>query len=650
MAIQSRRAIKKSRRGIVVLWMLLIGLVGGVGGAVYYKQEIPGLVQNALSMFSRQEKGTEKKKNGRGTIYDRSFKELALSLDRVSVYVRPRELEDPQLSAERLAIVLGMNEQEILDRFDKEVQWVWLAKDISLEEEKAVSDLKLPGVSLHREQIRSYPYKKIAAHILGFSDHNMGLAGVEQYYNRLLDQTSISQDDFPRVDMQGHYRTGGHGQHLVLTIDLKIQDFLEKYVAALGAAHEGVQVAAVLMGTETGAIIAHANFPSFDPNVYYQYGNESLANILLEPMVIPQDILRFFQEAALVQTGPDCNNHRCPWSVIAGSADSASVARWWEQLDLTAHPDLDFSAQNGGGGAIRNEQTPGIPSAGATGTVPVQASPMQILLGINTLVNGGHKVLPHVLDRVLERTGDREYFFRDLNAGKVDVANSSLASAETWQLLKARAHTGVLESALIDIQGLSFQPVLNKGGEYHRNRLLLAIVPGDKPELTLMVLIRQPYLEPSTASVKGVPGLAGSAEKILPSMMALQQVHKNLSDMMSMSERKESNYQQQQEKKKLARLETILEEQHPVMPDLSGVSLRKALRLLQDKNVRIRIQGTGRVVGQSPGAGMPLANVKECRLTLKKDEKIVPKVSAPSKVPTARDRKVEEGRRPEMKK
>jgi DNA-binding GntR family transcriptional regulator len=80
------------------------------------------------------------------------------------------------------------------------------------------------------------------------------------------------------------------------------------------------------------------------------------------------------------------------------------------------------------------------------------------------------------------------------------------------------------------------------------------------------------------------------------------------------------------------------------------VSLRKALRLLQDKNVRIRIQGTGRVVGQSPGAGMPLANVKECRLTLKKDEKIVPKVSAPSKVPAARDRKVEEGRRPEMKK
>jgi len=648
MAIQSRRAIKKSRRGFFVLWMILIGLVGGVGGALFYKQEIPGLVKKFLSGFSHQDKGTEKKKDGRGIIYDRSFKEMALSLDRVSVYVQPRELEYPQLSAERLAIVLGMNEQEILDRFDKDVQWVWLAKDISLEEEKAVSDLNLRGVSLHREQIRSYPYKKIAAYILGFADHNMGLAGVEQYYNRLLDQTSISQDDFPHVDLQGHHRTGGHGQHLVLTIDLKIQDFLEKYVATLGAAHEGTQVAAVLMGTETGAIVANAHFPSFDPNVYYQYGNESLANILLEPMVIPRDVLRFFQEAALVQTSADCNNQRCPWSVVSGATDSGSVSRWWDQLALTAQPELDFSAQNNGGETNRNEQPPGAP-VGLTGVVPAQASPMQMLLGINALINGGQKVLPHVLERVLERTGDREYIFRDLKMGKMDMANSSLASAETWQLLKAQAHTGVLDSALVDVQGLSFQSVLNKGGEYHRNRLLVAIVPGDKPELTLMVLIRQPYLEPSTISVKGGPGLAGSAEKILPSMMALQQVHKNLSDMMSMSERKESNYQQQ-EKKKLAKLETILQEQRPVMPDLSGLSMRKALRLLQDKNVKVRILGTGRVVSQSPAAGKPLTDVKECQLTLKKDENIVPKVSVRNRVQALRDQKVEESRRSEMKK
>jgi len=141
MAIQSRRGSKKSKRGLTFLCMVLIGVAGVVGGAVYYQQEITGLVSQALS---RREKAPEKKKNGRGTIYDRSFKELALSLDRVSVYVRPRELEDIHVSAGRLADVLGMNEQELLERFDKDVQQVWLAKDISLEEEKAVSESTFP--------------------------------------------------------------------------------------------------------------------------------------------------------------------------------------------------------------------------------------------------------------------------------------------------------------------------------------------------------------------------------------------------------------------------------------------------------------------------------------------------------------------------
>jgi len=90
--------------------------------------------------------------------------------------------------------------------------------------------------------------------------------------------------------------------------------------------------------------------------------------------------------------------------------------------------------------------------------------------------------------------------------------------------------------------------------------------------------------------------------------------------MMSKSERKETNYQQEQKKKNPVGLETILEQHHPLMPDLSGMSLRRALHVLQDKKVKVRIQGTGRVVAQSPAAGISLGGVKECLLTLKKDE------------------------------
>ncbi|MBU1986900.1 MAG: PASTA domain-containing protein [Proteobacteria bacterium] len=635
MVIQSRRRGKRSgRSGLAVLGMALVVVAGVVTGTALYWQELTGL---ACKMFSGQEQATDKKKNGRGTIYDRSFKELALSLDRVSLYVRPRELEDVHGSAGQLATALGMNEQELLALLDKDAQRIWLAKDISLEEEKAVADLHLPGVFLHREQVRYYPYKSIAAHVIGFADRNMGLAGVEHYYNRLLDQASISRDDFPHIDLAGHYKTGISGQHLVLTIDLKIQDFLEKYVTALGAVHEDAEIVALLMETETGAIVATANFPSYDPNLFYQYKKQNLANILFEPVVIPREIRSFFHESALLQADWQQEKQIYPWSVTAGSVDSGSELRLWQRLGLTAEPDLDFSTQDVHPDVGGTEKKAVAPES-EMGTVPLKATPVQILLGLNFLLNGGHQVLPHVLDRILERNGAREYFFRSSapgdgqgspaavgaredGGGEVRGLIAHPATAETWRLFKAQGHKGVLDSVFVDAQGLSFQPV-GKNGEYLRTRMMFALLPADKPELILMVMVRQPYLEPSIASAKDVFDLVGPAGKTLPSMVALQQVHKNLSDMMTKSERKDINYQQEQEKKVPVGLETMLEQHHPLMPDLSGMSLRRALRLLQDKNVKVWIQGTGRVVAQSPAAGVSLDGVKECLLTLKNKEQV----------------------------
>ena len=619
----------------MLLWLILVVVVAGLA---LYRNEIASLARTVLP---EQEGSAEKKKNTRGSIYDRNFKEVAVSLDRVSVYVRPRELENIHESAGQLATVLGMNEQELLGRLDKEAQRVWLAKDISLEEEKAVTDLQLPGVFLHPEQVRYYPYKGIAAHLIGFADLNMGLAGTEHYYNRLLDQASISQDDFPHINLQGRSRTGISGQHLVLTIDLKIQEFLEKYVEALVLSHEGLEVATLLMETETGAIVASANFPTFDPNIFYQYQNEFLANILLEQMPISSKILGLFQDAALLQGDWARYGQVSPWSVVAGSADQGLDSRLWQQLGLNTVPDLDFAVQDGrgeGGGSEKGASVLGNATAG----MPQAATPIQLLLGINTLLNGGQRVLPHVLDRIVERDGEREYFFKFSGTGGgegrpegVTVINGGSgeqqeqmprpAVAEIWKLFKAQGHQGVLDSVFFESEDLSFSP-----DEYLRNRVMFALLPQDKAELILMVVVRQPYLDPSVATGRKLLDLVGPAARILPSMVALHQVHKNISDMMRMSEKEESNYQQEQEKKSRIELQAILEQHDPLMPDLSGLSLRRALRLLQDKKVTVRIQGTGRVVAQSPPAGAPLAGVKECRLTLKKDEKTGKKAPASS--------------------
>ncbi len=632
MVTQSRRRIKKSgRNGWAILVLFVVVVAGVAGGAFFYTQEITGL---ARQVFFVHKKGAEKHKSSRGTIYDRSFKELALSLDRVSVYVKPRELVDLQGNIEQLATVLGIQEQDLLDRLGKESQQVWLAKNISIEEEKAVTELHLPGVYLDQEEVRYYPYKGVAAHVIGFADHNMGLAGAENYYNRLLDQASISQDDFPHIDLQGHSRTGIGGQHLVLSIDLKIQEFLEKYVATMGVAHEGTKLTALLMETKTGAIVANAHFPSYDPNTSARYQPESLENILLEPVSIPPEIGKFFQAALSLQAAGNSDNLSVPWSIAAPASVSESETRLGGKLGIQAEIDLDFATPKSQGDGVGHDQD--LPKPGHEGgTLPKTATPMQILLGINYLLNGGDHVVPHVFDRVLERSGEREYPFKfpvDSSSSEAQGAEVETGQVEIRQLFASIGDKGVLDSVFVDDQSLSFRPVA-QGGEYLRHKMMFALVPADKPELILMVMMRQPSLEPSFTLVRDGLDLVGPAGRILPSMVALQQVHKNLSDMMSMAERKASNYQQEQKEKSAEVLKTALEKHHPLMPDLVGMSLRRALRLLQDAKLKVRIQGTGRVVGQSPAPGKPLDGVKECLLTLKKDEKAGKELSVTSASP-----------------
>jgi cell division protein FtsI (penicillin-binding protein 3) len=632
MVMQSRRRIKKSGRSgwaIVVLFAVIVA--GVAGGAFFYTQEITGF---ARQMFSDHKKSSETPKSKRGTIYDRNFKELALSLDRVSVYVKPRELVDLQGNIEQLATVLGIQEQDLLDRLGKETQQVWLAKNISIEEEKAVTELHLPGVYLDQEEVRFYPYKGVAAHVIGFADHNMGLAGAENYYNRLLDQASISQDDFPHIDLQGHSRTGLGGQHLVLSIDLKIQEFLEKYVATLGVAHEGAKLTALLMETKTGAIVANANFPSYDPNTSARYQPESLVNILLEPVSLPPEIGRFFQAAISLQASGNSENLGIPWSIAASASVPESETRLWEKLGLAADIDLDFSTPKSQGDGVGHDQDLSKPDH-ESGTLPKAATPMQMLLAINYLLNDGDHVAPHVFDRVLERSSEREYPFKfpvDPAPSDAQGAEADPGQTEIQHLFASMGEKGVLDSVFVDDQSLSFRSVV-RGGEYLRHKMMFALVPADKPELILMVVMRLPSLEPSSPAAHNSLDLVGPAGKILPSMVALQQVHKNLSDMMSVAERKESNYQKEQGEKSAEALKTVLDNHHPLMPDLVGMSLRRALRLLQDAKFKVRIQGSGRVVSQSPAAGKPLDGVKECLLTLKKDEKAGKELSVTSASP-----------------
>ena len=618
MARKSRLKTKASKRRWP-LFVVLLFLAGcGAAGLWYnYQQQLTNLVEVWQETFDVQEQPVVDEL--RGTIFDRNFKELAQTLERVSLYVRPREVTNPAKTAEQLAEILAVPEAEILESLERDSHLVWLRRDIAQVDEELVANLNLPGVYFHREFARSYPEQEKASHLIGYSENERGLAGVEHYYNRLLNHSLIRQSELPTIDLAGQEQTSQYGHDLVLTLDMKIQTILENYVAGLGKEMGEGQIATLLLNVVDGRIIAGANYPSYNLNSVWQHEQDVLASLLFTPMVIPEKVRTFFRMASQLQSGWEQGRQIYPWSIVSEKLDFSGQIRLWDRLQLATDLQVDFSSGNKK--QIVIPQFVSCETDEECGAVPKIAMPLQTLLGMSHLLNGGKKIHAHILDRILERSSQKEYMYNGfmLEQGGRHVL-PSLVSRELRTVLQIDGENAVLGAKILGGESVSLIPDYS-GGQYVRDRLDTVVISAEKPELILLLVSRQNTLGPNVKKVQGTDFLTKNIDSILPSMVALQQVYQNIADMMELPEHQEKNFNKETGEKQNSSktLASILNEHTLLMPDLTGFSLRKGLRLLQRTEITVQASGSGRIVSQVPAPGKELKKGSIVQLKLATD-------------------------------
>ncbi len=211
----------------------------------------------------------------RGVIYDRNGKELAISASSNTVWVRPREVEDVEVAATKLAEILNLEVEEVTEKISNKKQGLvriirWIDDDLA----DAIRKEKLKGVWLAEDNKRYYPYGNFAAYILGHTtDDNEGMSGIEMEYNKYL-------KGFPgrwikNTDGAGRqlafsverYHPPENGLNVVLTIDEVIQHFTEKAVQNALEINQATRVKVIVMNVKTGDILAMSAKPDYDPNV-----------------------------------------------------------------------------------------------------------------------------------------------------------------------------------------------------------------------------------------------------------------------------------------------------------------------------------------------------------------------------------------------
>lgn len=212
----------------------------------------------------------------RGAILDRRGRELAVSLRVKSVAANPLKFPTAALrkaAALKLAPILKMPVDLIVDRLERSGEFAWIARKIPDDAARKIEAMKIPGIMLETEFKRYYPHGTLAAHVLGFVGmDDIGLEGIERSMDKELRGpdlvTAFTHDaqgnPIPVNGKIVYPQFNGHS--VELTIDLTIQASLEEALKRQVEAFGAKSASAVVIDPATGEILAMATYPTFDPN------------------------------------------------------------------------------------------------------------------------------------------------------------------------------------------------------------------------------------------------------------------------------------------------------------------------------------------------------------------------------------------------
>jgi cell division protein FtsI (penicillin-binding protein 3) len=236
----------------------------------------------------------------RGRIVDRNGLLLATSVAAPSIWAIPKDVDADPAEKKQLAKALGMTVAELEDRLDGNPNFVWLKRQAEDSVWKAVSELDLKGIHKVSEYRRRYPEGEAAAHVVGFTGvEDKGQEGIELAYQQQLQgrdgQREVVKDRLGNiVESIGDPQRPVDGQDIELSIDSKVQFFAYQRIRDQVIAQKAKAGSVVVLDTQTGEVLALANYPSYNPGERTNLSGAQLRNRALTDVFEPGSTMKPF--------------------------------------------------------------------------------------------------------------------------------------------------------------------------------------------------------------------------------------------------------------------------------------------------------------------------------------------------------------------
>lgn len=554
--------VKDPHRGrrIVVAFLLMFGFVG-VLFRLFNLQVLQA--EELTARADRQHRKTITVEGGRGGIYDRQGKVLAINMDVPSVFGVPTSLENPSGVARDLARVLHVRADEIEKKLKQERSFVWIARKVDPEQGRSLERLSLDGIGTVLEGRRFYPKGPLLAHVLGFAGMDgQGLEGVERRYESylrgdkqmvVLQRDALGRTVFPK-GLNEQAPAAGH--NVTLTVDEVIQYITEKELDEAVAATKAKGGIAIVMEPRTGAILAMAISPKFDPNVVkgitpdrwrnraltdaYEPGSTMkvfIAAAALEEKVMEPGTMVYGENGRLTVANTVIHDHeKSGWITFAqviqkssniGAAKTAMALgeerayRYLKAFGFGERSEIDLPGE--AAGLVKEPKDWGRRSLASIAIgQEIGVTALQLVTAVSAVANGGWLMKPYVVSEVRNGKGQvaaqvgSQVRRRPISAETArtltnileGVVTNGTGSRAAVPGFRVAGKTGTAQK--IDPQTGAYSPTLFVGS-------FTGFVPAEDPRLAIVVIIDEPHAE-AWGGVVAAPVFRRIAEQALPYM------------------------------------------------------------------------------------------------------------------------------------
>lgn len=495
-----------------------------------------------LSMLGQKQYGrTLSSDPARGEI--RTSDEYPIVANKLSylLYINPKVVEDPVKTTDLISAALEMDPASISGKLSQDLYYVSLAQGVDHEQKEKIEKYDLPGVGFDEQGVRLYPEASMAAHLLGFvgkdeDGFSKGYFGVEGYYDRQLrgrGRTSFLYFDAlgrPIADAGLENMVSERGRNLVLNTDRVVQFILESELKKGMERYQADSVMAGIIDPKTGAILAMAAFPNFDPREYSEYEDKLYKNPFITNTYEPGSTFKPLVMASAIDAGVVKADTRCNICDKPIELGGFTIKTWNNEyypnttmIDVIKHSDntgMVFAAQSLGldrllkylekfgigrmtGIDLQGEVSPEIrpkdswypidlATAGFGQGIPVTA--IELLSAFSSLANNGIRMEPHVVSAIETDDGEMikvepKELGRTVSAKTSKVmteilVNAAAAGEAKWAAPKGYRIAGKTGTAQIPI-----------AGHYDPSKTIASFIgfaPADDPKFVMLVVVDRP--------------------------------------------------------------------------------------------------------------------------------------------------------------